>query len=187
MWIRVLCDVRRLFHVAQRASGKAVESRCALATAYPQVARFAGEMLKKEKFAKCALFAVRALAPKPWYALVCRLRRARSPSRSKPRTKAVGGSRKSAGWVDERETDSASGRASSGRPFHFRGKCKHFPRGAFLEGGRLRRIADVQRGAAALPAGGSSIESRLDAPAYAVHRTGGPGVSVGGCFFSLPL
>jgi len=63
MWIKVFCDVRRLFRVALRACGEAVESRSALAAAYPQVARFAGEMLKKEKFAKCALFSFRALAP----------------------------------------------------------------------------------------------------------------------------
>src|SRR5713226_1754189 len=40
------------------------------------------------------------------------LRRARDASRSKPRTKAVGGSRKSASVVDESETDSASDTAS---------------------------------------------------------------------------
>jgi hypothetical protein len=63
MWTTVLRDERRLFHIALQPGGEAVESRSALAAAYPQVARFAGEMLKKEKFAKCALFSVRALAP----------------------------------------------------------------------------------------------------------------------------
>ena len=44
------------------------------------------------------------------------------PSKSslpKPRAKAVGGSRKSAGWVDESETGSANETASLGRLFHF--------------------------------------------------------------------
>ena len=39
-------------------------------------------------------------------------------SRSKPRPEAVGGSRKSAGEVDESEIGSANGTASFGRSFH---------------------------------------------------------------------
>ena len=54
----------------------------------------------------------------PGRALVCPLRRVRDVSRSKPRPEAVGGSRKSAGEVDESETGSANERASFGRLFH---------------------------------------------------------------------
>jgi hypothetical protein len=65
MWTTVFSKVRRLYHRVKLAADEAVESRLETAPAYPQVARFAGEMLKKEKFAKCALFSFRVLAPKP--------------------------------------------------------------------------------------------------------------------------
>jgi len=53
-----------------------------------------------------------------WQALLSPLRRVRDVSRSKPRPEAVGGSRKSAGEVDESEIGSANGTASFGRSFH---------------------------------------------------------------------
>ena len=59
----------------------------------------------------------------PSHPLVCRLRRVRDVTRSKPRPEAVGGSRKSAGEVDESETGSANETAPFGRLFHFRAKC----------------------------------------------------------------
>jgi hypothetical protein len=54
----------------------------------------------------------------PRQALLSPLRRVRDVSRSKPRPEAVGGSRKSAGEVDESEIGSANGTASFGRSFH---------------------------------------------------------------------
>jgi hypothetical protein len=56
-------------------------------------------------------------------ALVSPLRRVRDASRSKPRSEAVGGSRKSASEVDESESGSANERASFGRLFHILGQA----------------------------------------------------------------
>ena len=74
----------------------------------------------------------------PSHPLVCRLRRVRDVTRSKPRPEAVGGSRKSAGEVDESETGSANETAPFGGPFHFPGQsAAHFARGR--PQARLRR------------------------------------------------
>jgi hypothetical protein len=75
--------------------------------------------------------------------IVCRLRRVRDATRLKPRSEAVGGSRKSASEVDESETGSTNERASFGRLFHLPGERPH---------ARLRRAClRCDRKAAASP------------------------------------
>ena len=65
-----------------------------------------GGIDRRSQFARTIV--AEALASRGRDALVCRLRRARSASRSKPNRAAVGGSRRPVGWVDESETGSAS-------------------------------------------------------------------------------
>src|SRR5262249_37076173 len=75
--------------------------------------------VEKRNVRKMRPVCLRGACTPPREALVCRLRRVRVATRLKPRPKAVGGSRKSAGVVDESEIGSANERASSGRLFHF--------------------------------------------------------------------
>src|SRR5919199_2005036 len=78
--------------------------------------------------------------------LMCRLRRVRDVSRSKPRAKAVGGSRKSAGEVDESETGSANEEAPPGASsFSAPNAAASFPRRLDLECGRDAPPAALDR------------------------------------------
>src|SRR3954451_659837 len=73
----------------------------------------------KRKIRKMRHTCSRASCVQPGQVLLSPLRRVRDVSRSKPRAKAVGGSRKSAGGVDGSETGSTNETASLGRLFHF--------------------------------------------------------------------
>src|SRR5437868_10863340 len=75
---------------------------------FPQAARSAVEMWKIEFSANCGLDVFRGPCTTPVQPLDSHLRRARSPSRSKPNLRTVPGREKSARAVDERETGSAN-------------------------------------------------------------------------------
>src|SRR5436309_2006527 len=99
----------------------------------------------------------------PRRVLVCRLRRVRDAVRSKPRPEAVGGSRKSAGVVDESVIGSTNETAPQGA-VSFRAKVlRTLARGdrpgalrargqmVLLKGLFLRRIVGVHGGRATVP------------------------------------
>lgn len=114
--------------------------------------------------------------------LVCRLRRVRDVTRSKPRPEAVGGSRKSAGEVDESETGSANERASFGRLFHIPDEVLRTS-----PGGRRRAFGARAVRPSRTAGGAGFVELACLASAHAFHRQGCSSVSLGARVLSLPL
>src|SRR5215208_4897438 len=89
---------------------------------------------------------LRASCARTGHVLLSPLRRVRDVSRSKPRAKAVGGSRKSAGEVDGSETGSANEAAPSGAASFFGQSALHLANGN-TAGAPLARVPFAAAGA----------------------------------------
>ena len=145
-------------------------------------------MLIKRKVRKMRRVRFELLASAAGQVLLSPLRRVRDVSRSKPRAKAVGGSRKSAGEVDGSETGSANERGLLRGALSFRQSARTLPGErplrAFLEGGCFAGFASSAAKPQCRRIGFIECSRAL---ASALGRPRRSGVHLGGRLLSVPL